>query len=216
MRVKRGSVPIILGLLLIAAALCVAVYNVWENRSAARHSEEAVSVLTGQIPEEPSALPLEDEAASGGEVEIPDHILAPDMEMPVLPMDGMDYIGILELPALDLTLPVISEWSYPALKLAPCRFTGSVWEDDLVVMAHNYDHHFGKLSSLSFGDAVYFTDSQGLSLHYQVAATDVLSPIAVTEVTDNAYDLTLFTCTYGGKHRIVVYCEKVWETEKCA
>lgn len=209
MRVKRGSVPIILGLLLIAAALCVAVYNVWENRSAARHSEEAVSVLTGQIPEEPSALPLEDEAASGGEVEIPDHILAPDMEMPVLPMDGMDYIGILELPALDLTLPVISKWSYPALKLAPCRFSGSAYQDDMVIAAHNYRTHFSRLSELPEGSRVTFTDTDGNRFDFEVALKETLPPTAVEEMTSGEWDLTLFTCTYDGRSRFTVRCERL-------
>jgi len=209
MRVKRGSVPIILGLLLIAAALCVAVYNVWENRSAARHSEEAVSVLTEQIPEEPSALPLEDEAASGGEVEIPDHILAPDMEMPVLPMDGMDYIGILELPALDLTLPVISEWSYPALKLAPCRYDGSAYKDDMVIAAHNYLTHFSRLSELPEGSRVTFTDTDGNHFDFEVALKETLPPTAVEEMTSGEWDLTLFTCTYDGRYRFTVRCERL-------
>lgn len=209
MRVKRGSVPIILGLLLIAAALCVAVYNVWENRSAARHSEEAVSVLTGQIPEEPSALPLEDEAVSGGEVEIPDHILAPDMEMPVLPMDGMDYIGILELPALNLTLPVISEWSYPALKLAPCRFSGSAYQDDMVIAAHNYRTHFSRLSELPEGSRVTFTDTDGNRFDFEVALKETLPPTAVEEMTSGEWDLTLFTCTYDGRSRFTVRCERL-------
>ena len=197
------------GLLLIAAALCVAVYNVWENRSAARHSEEAVSVLTGQIPEEPSALPLEDEAASGGEIEIPDHILAPDMEMPVLPMDGMDYIGILELPALDLTLPVISEWSYPALKLAPCRFSGSAYQDDMVIAAHNYRTHFSRLSELPEGSRVTFTDTDGNRFDFEVALKETLPPTAVEEMTSGEWDLTLFTCTYDGRSRFTVRCERL-------
>lgn len=44
---------------------------------------------------------------------LPDYMLCPDMEMPVKTIEGVDYIGILTIPALELELPVISEWSYP-------------------------------------------------------------------------------------------------------
>ena len=187
---------IFFGVLLMLAGIYLHLFYRAQNREAEKHSAAILSRIKTEISSEPSSQETVSFSSSFEE--------------------SSDYLGYLSIPALELELPVLAQWDYDNLKLAPCRFTGSVWEDDLVVMAHNYDHHFGKLSSLSFGDAVYFTDSQGLSLHYQVAATDVLSPTAVTEVTDNAYDLTLFTCTYGGKHRIVVYCEKVWETEKCA
>ena len=187
---------IFFGVLLMLAGAYLHLFNRAQTREAEKQSAAILSRIKTEISSEPSSQETVSFSSSFEE--------------------SSDYLGYLSIPALELELPVLAQWDYDKLKLAPCRFTGSVWEDDLVVMAHNYDHHFGKLSSLSFGDAVYFTDSQGLSLHYQVAATDVLSPTAVTEVTDNAYDLTLFTCTYGGKHRIVVYCEKVWETEKCA
>ena len=53
-----------------------------------------------------------------------------------------------------------------------------------------------------------FTDMDGFSTFYEVTAKDVLVPTAVNEVTDSDFDLVLFTCTYGGKSRITIYCNK--------
>ena len=47
--------------------------------------------------------------------------------MPETELDGEQYIGVLELPTLSLTLPVQSQWSYPALKVSPCRYAGSAY-----------------------------------------------------------------------------------------
>ena len=75
-------------------------------------------------------------------------------------------------------------------------------------MAHNYPKHFGQISDLSIGDSVVFTDMDGNVSNYSVVAKDVLSPTAVKEMTSGDFDLTLFTCTYGGKSRITVYCDR--------
>ena len=118
------------------------------------------------------------------------------------------YVGTLQIPQLGLELPVISDWSYEALKIAPCRYYGSVNSDDLVLMGHNYKVHFGPISRLKSGDAVVFTDMDGVTTYYHVVSRDVLPPDAVEEMTAGDFDLTLFTCTYGGESRVTVYCDK--------
>lgn len=112
----------------------------------------------------------------------------------------------MRIPALELELPVMAQWSYPRLKIAPCRYYGSAAENNLVIAAHNYPRHFGGLSKLEKGDEVYFTDMEGTVWRYQVEAVDVLAPEAVEEMTDAEYGLTLFTCTYGGASRVTVRC----------
>ena len=109
---------------------------------------------------------------------------------------------------LGLDLPVMAEWSYPLLKKAPCRYTGATKTDDLVVMAHNYARHFGTIDTLSAGDEVIFTDMEGVITRFTVTALDVLDASAVEEMTAGEYDLTLFTCTYGGQSRVTVRCDQ--------
>ena len=49
---------------------------------------------------------------------------------------------------------------------------------------------------------------EGVENHYTVTKTDVLKPTDVDEVKASGYALTLYTCTYGGKTRIVVFCQR--------
>jgi sortase A len=76
------------------------------------------------------------------------------------------------------------------------------------LLHHNYSRHFGKISKLNEGDTISFTDVDGVVTHYQVAAMDILEPTAVEVMTSGEFDLTLFTCTYGGGSRVTVYCNK--------
>ena len=111
-------------------------------------------------------------------------------------------------PAIGIDLPVMSEWSYPRLKIAPCRQFGSSRTDDLVIAAHNYESHFGKLTSLTAGDSVTFTDMDGIVNEYVVNKVEVLDPHSVEEVEHSGYALVLYTCTYGGKTRVTVFCDR--------
>ena len=43
------------------------------------------------------------------------------------------------------------------------------------------------------------------------AAVDILDHTAVEDMISGEYDLTLFTCTYGGENRVTVRCDRVVE-----
>lgn len=200
-----------IGLLLIAAALFLTIYNFMDDNRASRSAHGVMDQLREMRPEKESE---EDDAASqsaAGEVEVPDYVLNPKMEMPVKVIDGQEYIAVLKIPAFGLELPVLSQWSYPNLRIAPCRYQGSAYTDDLVIAAHNYTSHFGNLKNLQEGDTVILTDMDDNVFTYKVALRETLMPTAVEEMSSGDWDLTLFTCTLGGSYRVTVRCERVRE-----
>ena len=194
------------GLLLIAAALCLVGYNLWDAQRAAGATEQIVQNM--EMQENATLLDTDDPADSSlPEAQIPAYILDPTIAMPTVEVDGNKYIGILKIPSLELTLPVMSDWSYPKLKLAPCRYAGSAYLSDLVIAAHNYSAHFGALGSLDDGAVVVFTDVESNIFTYAVSEVEQIPATAVEEMESGDWDLTLFTCTIGGKARIAVRCE---------
>lgn len=194
---RKGEALFCLGALMIAAALGLALYNLSRQAAAGKSSESGLRKLTETVAERRM-----EQAAAEKE-------LYPNLEMPVVTIDGYDYIGWIELPALELTLPVMSEWDAARLKIAPCRYSGSVYSGDLVIAAHNYASHFGRLSALSPGDEVIFTDADGREFRYAVADAEILPPTAVEEMTAGEWPLTLFTCTYGGRTRLTIRCDEM-------
>ena len=132
-----------------------------------------------------------------------------DPEMPVVTLDGYEYVGYVEIPALELKLPVMSDWDYNRLTLAPCRQFGSSRTDDLVIAAHNYESHFGHLKDLSAGDTVTFTDMEGIVNTYCVKKIETLNPNEVDAVQNSGYDLVLYTCTKDGQTRVTVFCNRI-------
>ncbi len=220
---KKGSVFTIIGLLLIAAALCLTIYNVLDSRRAGESADSVLAELDitpvtqttpaplpSIAPVEPDAPALPDEPAAPTEpVKYPDYVLWPRMDMPVKTVDGRDYIGVLAIPPLSLELPVTGDWTYVYLKDTPCRYAGSAYLDDMVIVAHNYDRHFGRLKNLYPGASVTFTDVDGNGFMYEVAEIETLAYDAIEEAVGSGYDLTLITCTVGGRSRVAVRCERI-------
>ncbi len=202
---KRGKGYTAIGLLLLAAALALTVSNLRTDAAAGTAAETVLEQLAPDIREQTEKTQQFSDA-SPEESYTPDYLLDPERAMPEQIIDGEAYIGVLRIPSLSLELPVISDWSYPSLRKAPCRYTGSAYLHDLVIAAHNYSTHFGRLEKLTQGDEVTFTDVDGNVFRYEVAEIEILSPFAVEEMTDSGWDLTLFTCTIGGRSRVTVRC----------
>lgn len=199
MKMKKGTLLMASGLLLIAGAVGITIYNiVWEERARAA-SRQATQQLAQAITE-----------AEHQEEMIPDYVKYPHMEMPTVKIDGKHYIGILEIPDLALSLPVMAgECTQDKLKVSPCWYTGSVYMDDMVIAAHNYRSHFGELNTLKPGSEVYFIDGDANIFSYTVGWAEVLDATAVEDMKNAPdRDLTLFTCTYGGRQRYTVRCIK--------
>ena len=211
----------IMGLLLIAAALVLACYNIWDEQRAGAASDDLLTrlesvIISGKQDDASDSVP--NQGSQGGspastlqpEVQ-PLYVQNPGMEMPVITIEQEDYIGTLSIPSLDLTLPVLDDWSYPKLKKAPCRYVGSVYQDDMVIAAHNYTTHFGSINKLRAGDTVTFKDAYSNTFIFEVIDLEILQPTDVEAMQTGDWDLTLFTCTIGGSTRVTVRCEKVDE-----
>lgn len=209
MRTKIGIGFVVLGSVLVFLALGLFLLNTYEQKQAAEAVEQVMPQLVEVIQARQDS-PTEATTPDGEEQSAP--IVAPQppqKKMPVVEIDGNPYIGFVAIPALELELPVMDDWNYQKLQKTPCRFTGDMYSDDLVVMAHNFSDHFGLLKNLRVGDIVFFTDMDGTTVRYTVVAVDVLQPTAVEEMTSGEYDLTLFTCTYGGKARVTIRCDRL-------
>lgn len=201
--IKKSALLMGAGLLLMAAALVLTVYNQWDERRASAVTQAALAELS------PIVEAAREEAAQQPPEKLPAYEAIPNWEMPTVEIDGQLYIGQLEIPSLGLTLPILSQWSYPNLKLAPCRYQGSAYQDNLILAGHNYVCHFGPIRRLLAGDLIYFTDVDGNLFTYQVLEIEILQPTAIEEMESGDWDLTLFTCTLGGRTRLTVRCARI-------
>ena len=208
MKTDPGRIWINTGLLLLTAALFLWAYNGQESRRAGDSAQQVITELTQSLTQETEAG-ADPEPAEAPAVKMPEYLLDDQREMPEKTIGGRDYIGVLSIPSLDLELPVLSRWSYPNLKVAPCRYSGSLYQNNLIICAHNYASHFGKLKTLQPGDTLLFTDMEDQVVTFQMVERETLEPDDEEAMTTGNWHLTLFTCTPGGQTRVTVRFERV-------
>ena len=191
---KSGVILISLGAVLILAALLLFLYNRSEDRRAGQEAESLLEDARSAMAADTDPEPQEE--------------LAEEITY--------DYAGVITIPDLSLELPVIDQWSYARLKVAPCRQSGAAADGDLVIAAHIYKSHFGYLDRLEPGASVIFTDMEGTVYRYAVEEIRQLAPEDaedVSSVFSSEYPLVLYTCTPGGKARVAVFCRWAETTE---
>jgi sortase A len=189
---KRAIATMVIGAVMILGALSLVIYNAREEERASSSVEDLLPKIEQLISDNSVS-----QTASANT----------SKTMATVTIDGNEYIGVLKIPAIGIELPVISSWSYPLLKLSPCRYSGSVIETPLVIAGHNYTRHFGKLVNLVPGDTLYFTDVNGIVYEYTVSDITSLQKTQISEMESSEWDLTLFTCDYRGRLRIAVRCD---------
>jgi len=174
MNKQKGKLLTILGAVLVLSALFLFAMNYFEDVSAGQQSAERLNDLIAAMDAAPGAEGTDDALQ---QMDLSTH------EMTETVVDGKAYIGYLTIPKLQLELPILSEWSYPNLQLAPCRYTGAISTGDLVLLAHNYSRHFGRITELKSGDEILFTDAEGrASISFDKAGSYVISAESEGEV----------------------------------
>jgi len=192
----RGLIFIAAGLVMTFSAACLFSFYEAQERAAGDHAEALLQELRQEM--ETQVQP-----------EMPKSEEAEPTALPQTTLNGYAVVGILQVPAVGLELPVLDNWNYDLLQLAPCRYSGSIKEGNLILLAHNYDRHFGRFKELEPGDTVSFLSVDGTAHKYTVAITEHLQKTELEKLTVSDHELTLFTCTKGGHSRVVVRCDRI-------
>lgn len=206
---KLGIFCLLLGVCCLISSVGLLVHNHLEENRANNASssllQEVQEIIITPLPENND----EEEDSQNETAAYENTVIDAPKEMPVIQVDGYNCIGVLSIPVLELELPVLTDWSYTKLKIAPCHYYGTYFESDFVIAAHNYQSHFGRLPQLQPKDLVLFTDVSGTTHCYEVVLIETLPGNATEEMITSGFDLSLYTCTSGGSNRVTVRCNAV-------
>ena len=192
---RLSKLFIIIGAVLLIAALSLVLWNKHESDAAYAKAQSALAALKEKMP--------------STTVDRKDSLNLIDQEkgyVPTIEIDGNKYLGVVYIPSIDTELPVIDKWSYDSLAIAPCRYYGSLAENNLIIAAHNYATFFDKIQNLNPGDIIIFVTADGIKYEYEVSTTEIIdggNPARMKSDFDS-WDLTLFTCTWSGYSRVTI------------
>lgn len=190
---KFSKYLIILGILCILLSITLYIKNKYQELDTGKKSKEVLDIIETKI-----NVSNKEEIKSNTE----------DL---VLNISGYDYIGVINIPSLNIKLPIMRETDYDRLAISPCKYYGNINTNDLVLCAHDYVNQFGKISNLKEDDIIIITDVLGNNYVYKVVLTEELNPTDITNMIDSTFDLTLYTCSYGALKRITVRCNRIYD-----
>ncbi len=126
--------------------------------------------------------------------------------MPVMELDGVNVVGIIEMPAYNAKLPVRANWNAKASKSIPCLYDGSVYDRNLLIGTVDTKGQFDFASDLSVDKLIYFTDMNGDRFSYSVSSIKHADKLNAAEWAKEKADLTVFVKdTFSGEYT-VIYC----------
>lgn len=132
--------------------------------------------------------------------------------------NGKKYetVGIVKIPKLNITYPILSKTTDALMKVAPCKFHGANPNEigNLCIIAHNYRRKgvfFSDVPTLVVGDIVEIQDLSQRTVQYEVYDVHTVLPDNVddtTQKTNGRREVTLITCTDDTKQRFIVRCKE--------
>ena len=186
---RMQKICILAGVCLLVVAIGVLIFWQWSIHTSARKAEYYVNTLRTLMPE-PRGAVLEERR---------------DNTMSTLSMDGIDFVGLLEIPRYSSALPVCADWGTPAKH--PCQFYGSIYDRTMKIGGTSQKGQFDFYREISVGDAVYFTDMEGNRYAYSV--TDVRYEESADQAALQRKDasLTLFIKNIYALDYIIIFCD---------
>ena len=132
--------------------------------------------------------------------------------------NGKKYetVGIVTIPKLNITYPILSKTTDALMKVSACKFHGANPNEigNLCIIAHNYRRRgvfFSDVPDMVVGDIVEIQDLSQRIIQYEVYDIHTVLPDNVsdtTQKTNGKKEVTLITCTDNSEQRVIVRCKE--------
>ena len=124
--------------------------------------------------------------------------------MASLSIDGIDFVGLVEMPVFGSALPVGAAWGNASRY--PCRLSGSIYDGSMQIGATTQPGQYDFYREISAGDPVYFTDMEGNRFSYTVTDIRYQKQADQETLQQQPGDLVLFIQNIYGFEYIVLFC----------
>ena len=125
--------------------------------------------------------------------------------MPVLSLDGTDFIGILEIPLHDSALPICADWGNPSKD--PRCLSGSIYDGTIQIGGTSQKGQYDFYREISVGDELFFTDMSGNRYAYAVTDLHYAKHADQATLTRENASLTLFVKNVYAFEYIIIFCD---------
>jgi len=189
---KITRIILILGVILILGALLITLVPMVSQKVASSKNVEILERMNLLLPEVRAGV-------------YDDRV---DVDMPSAEIDGMNFVGIIEIPLHDVKLPIYASWDSSKVGRFPCRYMGSIYDGSLIIGGSDSADQLDFSKTISIGDAVFVTDMTGARYSYKVTWVKLTDDVSTEQLISTEADLVLFVRNSYSLDYAVVSCDK--------
>jgi len=190
MKKRKFPLFLVLGICLILASISLVLTFQIRMYIGMQHSQKILSGMEQVLPERTAGVPGTYLTSA----------------MPVLEIEDVDYVAMLEVPSFGIVLPVADQWDSNNLFQSPRRFYGSAYDNTLIIGGADDPRQFGFCDKIEFGAMITVTDMTGGQFTYTVSGVDRAKHAESQWLMDADCDLTLFCHDIYSMEYIAVRC----------
>lgn len=134
----------------------------------------------------------------------------------VVTYNGFTVVGRMEIPDIDLDLPVLERATRNSLEqsIGVLMGPGLNQVGNTIIVGHNYRNgtFFSRNEELENGDEIYITDTSGTRIEYtiyNIYTTSSEDSDYITRDTAGKREISLSTCTDDSRYRLVIWAREV-------
>ena len=178
------------GIILILVSVASIGISAVMEKQAAKKAEQIVTSLQSLMPETSDGIP-------------DDRV---NLTMPMLELDGENFVGIFELPKYDCTLPIYGTWDKSKVTSYPCRYMGNMYDGSLIIGGSDKQGQLAFTKLVTSDDVIYITDVTGLRYSYVVTEIVKTTDVSTENLISSRSDLVIFIKNTYSLDYTVVRC----------
>lgn len=190
---KKGftiqKICVLVGIGLLVGAMVILALWRWNISSSEKQGQYYVNTLQSLFPEPQNAVPEQRR----------------DNTMSVLSVDGIDFVGLIELPRYGSILPVCADWG--KIVQYPCRFYGSIYDSTMQIGATTQKGQYDFYRELSVGDTVNYIDVEGNRYAFTITSLRYEKHVDQAALQKQDAPLTLFIKNIFSLEYLIVFCD---------
>ena len=194
MRKRKIPILLVLGIILVVISFSVIVGLQIRTHIGANESRRVVTRMSELLPERTVGVPE----------------ISSNPNMPILEINDIDYAALIEIPSLNLSLPVADVWNSQKLYNSPARFYGSCYDHSLVIGGADNSYQFSFCDKIDNGTVIIVTDMTGTQFSYIVSRVDRSKSAESNWLISRDYDLTLFCRDALSMEYVAVRCSFIY------
>ncbi len=190
-KLKLPDIGIIIGILLVAAACAVLILSRINQKNAAQNAEETVLLLRDLMPDTINCVP--DDRGN--------------IIMPAMEINSDSFVGIIEVPKYNCSLPIRETWAKNKTDNSPCKYFGSIYDGSLIIGGSDNGGQLDFARIIENYDNVFITDMTGSRYKYTVSDIRRTKDVSAEYLTSADADLVIFAKNSFSFDYTVIRCE---------